>query len=204
MRRFRKVALGKLGVHSIDGSQRHGQIRLGAVSLPLRFQPGFGLAPSVVFGNLAKVRLVDCHRRAGDGYQEKDNGDRQHNRPVAPRPLGEPGDQVRPPRGDRFVVHDVGAMIEHVTIARGLFGAHIAWRSQNIAADCQIASGLGDHQPEIGDPGVPGTVDQQVQRLNVAVDDAHLVGMFQGLGRLTAKPGDGAVVATVVSEVDRR
>ena len=39
-----------------------------------------------------------------------------------------------------------------------------------------------------------GGVEQQVGRLDVAVEDAVLVGVVQGLGGLHAEAGDGAVV----------
>ena len=37
-------------------------------------------------------------------------------------------------------------------------------------------------QPEVGDPGVAVRVQQDVGRLEVAVDHAVLVGVFDGLG----------------------
>ena len=52
--------------------------------------------------------------------------------------------------------------------------------------------GLG--QAEVGDPDGARGVQQQVGRLDVAVQDALGVGVGQGLGRLHADAGDGTGV----------
>ena len=49
-------------------------------------------------------------------------------------------------------------------------------------------------QAEVGDPEFAGVVDQQVGRLDVAVEDAVLVGVVESFGRLDAELGDRAVV----------
>jgi hypothetical protein len=49
-------------------------------------------------------------------------------------------------------------------------------------------------QAEIGDPGVAGGVQQDVRRLDVAMEEAAAVGVVQGLGNLPADPRDGAGV----------
>ena len=49
-------------------------------------------------------------------------------------------------------------------------------------------------QAEVGDPEFAVVVEQQVGRLDVAVEDAVLVGVVEGLGRLDAEAGDRAVV----------
>ncbi len=48
-------------------------------------------------------------------------------------------------------------------------------------------------QPEVGHPDVAVVVQQQVRRLDVAVQDALAIGVFQGLGDLDADAGDAAV-----------
>ncbi len=48
-------------------------------------------------------------------------------------------------------------------------------------------------QAEVGDPDVAGDVEQEVGRLDVAVQDPLLVGVGQGLGDLDADPGHRAV-----------
>ena len=55
-----------------------------------------------------------------------------------------------------------------------------------------VAVGLG--QAEVGDPDAALGVEQQVRRLDVAVDDPLAVGIGQGLGHLDADLGHAAVV----------
>ena len=52
-------------------------------------------------------------------------------------------------------------------------------------------------QAEVGDPDVPQRVQDQVGRLDVAVQHASLVGVSQGIGDLGAQPGDLAIVTNI-------
>ena len=49
-------------------------------------------------------------------------------------------------------------------------------------------------QAEVGDPDVPQRIQDQVGRLDVAVQDTSLVRVSQGVGDLGAQPGDFAIV----------
>ena len=63
---------------------------------------------------------------------------------------------------------------------------------------CVRSSSLGRlGQAEVGDPDVAVVVEQQVRRLDVAVQDPLAVGVVQGLGHLHADPGHAPAVAAV-------
>ena len=51
-------------------------------------------------------------------------------------------------------------------------------------------SALEPGQAEVGDPQLTAVVDQQVRRLDVAVDHAQMMCVLEGLGGLDAQPGD--------------
>ena len=87
---------------------------------------------------------------------------------------------------------DVGAVVDQDALAGRLLGAHVAQRAEQVAGLRQAGVGVELGQAEVGDPDVAAAVDQQVGRLDVAVDDAELVGVLQRLGRLRRQPGDGA------------
>ena len=64
----------------------------------------------------------------------------------------------------------------------------------DVAGHRQAAVGLHPSQAEVGDPQVAPDVDQQVGRLDVAVDDPQAMGVVEGLGGLQAQVGDGAEI----------
>jgi hypothetical protein len=53
---------------------------------------------------------------------------------------------------------------------------------------------LHAREAEVGDPEFAGVIDEQVRGLDVAVEDAVLVGVVEGFGGLNAELGDGSEV----------
>ena len=82
--------------------------------------------------------------------------------------------------------------VEHPPLAQGLFRAHVPQRSQHVAGHRQVGLARQPRQAEIGHPEVAGAIDEQVGRLDVAVQDAVLVGVLQRVGSLDSEMGDGA------------
>ena len=80
-----------------------------------------------------------------------------------------------------------------VPLAPEPLGGHVAERAEDVAAGGQaVVVGLG--QAEVGDPDDALGVQQQVRRLDVAVDDPPGVGVGQPLRRLSADLGDAPEV----------
>ena len=75
---------------------------------------------------------------------------------------------------------------------------HVAQRAQDVAGVRQIVAAGSGHlgQAEVGDPHRAAHVQQQVGRLDVAVQDALLVGVFQGIGHLPADVGHALPVTS--------
>ena len=61
-------------------------------------------------------------------------------------------------------------------------------RADDVAGARQLVAVLGLGQAEIGDPDLALGIEQEVGGLDVAVENALLVGVFQGLGDLDADP----------------
>ncbi len=102
------------------------------------------------------------------------------------------------PEGQQFVEGgrqrvDVRAMVQNDPLPRGLFGAHVADRAENVAGLGQPGSIMKMGQPEVRDPHVPSEINQQVRRLDVTMNDAFPMRIFQGFGGLGHAPGDRAV-----------
>jgi len=74
----------------------------------------------------------------------------------------------------------VGAAVHAVALAAGLLGAHVGRRAGVARAVAHVL--LAQGQPEVGDEGPVGAVEQDVARLDVAVDHALLVRVLQRLG----------------------
>ena len=78
---------------------------------------------------------------------------------------------------------DIGGGADPAGFAGSLFGRHETGRSQDLAGygEAEIATGTFG-QAEIGDPWPVLLVDQDIRRLQVAVQDALLVGVINRLG----------------------
>ena len=84
---------------------------------------------------------------------------------------------------------DVGPLVDDGVVGHRLLGAHVPQGAQHVAGRRQARFALEAGQAEVGDPQVAPAVDDQVRRLDVAVEHALLVGVLEGLGGLEAQPG---------------
>ena len=100
---------------------------------------------------------------------------------------------------------DVGRRGDRAAAARGLLGRHVGGRAQDGARLGQLDvldQALG--QAEVGDVRAALRVDQDVRRLEIAVEDPAHVGVGHGLGRLGDEPGGRPRVVPVRRERGRR
>ena len=99
---------------------------------------------------------------------------------------------------DRPQAVDVGGRRDRAAAPDGLLGGHVGGRAQDRAGDGQARVGLDPlGQAEVGDVGLALGVEQDVGRLQVAVQDAALVGVVDGLGDLGDQPRGGPRVGRV-------
>ena len=90
---------------------------------------------------------------------------------------------------------DVGAVVDRHALGQRLLRAHVTQRAHQVARHRQAGLAvLHVGQAEVGHPQLAAPVQQQVGRLDVAMDDAQLVGVVQRLGRLDAQLGHAAEV----------
>ena len=110
-------------------------------------------------------------------------------------------------RGGRIVAHEGRAATQEVVeegaetidiaghadlaaLARRLFRGNVAGRAEHLARKGQVRSpkskvrsgGQPLGQAEVGDAGLVERIDENIRRLEVAVEDAALVGVVDGFG----------------------
>jgi hypothetical protein len=98
---------------------------------------------------------------------------------------------VRPLPGQHFVKDDaqtidVGAGIDAVPLAAGLFRAHVRRSAGELRAGAEVH--VAQSHAEVGHHGPALFVEQDVGRLDVAVDQAAAVSVVHGLGHLGDEP----------------
>ncbi len=82
---------------------------------------------------------------------------------------------------------DVRAAVGAVRIAAGLFGRHVGRCAEDFAFERHTDfAGIVLGQAEIEQVGFAAGIDDDVRRLQVAMDDAGLVGVVEGIGDLLA------------------
>ncbi len=82
---------------------------------------------------------------------------------------------------------DVGAAVDGLEIAAGLFGREVAGSAHDLAGDGEPGEFFDPGDPEIEDIGVEviGVVgDEDVGRFEITVDEPRRVGRLDGLGDL--------------------
>ncbi len=104
--------------------------------------------------------------------------------------LGRRRPRERPPTGAKFVEHaaeaeDVGASVDAVPFASGLFGAHVVGRA-DVPGGTEVL--VLEGQAEVGEERLVGGVKQDVGGLDVAMDQLVVVGMVRRLGHVSHEP----------------
>ena len=163
----RSPARGAVGLEEVP--QVLGQVAGRAV--PLRRPLGQHLLADPL--QLAGDRVVDL-----PGRTRLDGGDLIHD-------LGMRVAPERPAAGEQLVeddaqAEDVRAAIDPVPLAPGLLGAHVGRRPGQPGPLAVVL--VPQRQPEVGDARLARRVEQDVGRLDVAVDQAPRVGVVQRLG----------------------
>ena len=111
------------------------------------------------------------------------------------RPQGQQLVQRRPQR------IDIAAAIRRSPES---LGRHVAERPDQLARLRAVGALLELRQAEVGDPDVAHRVQEQVRRLDVAMQHAATVGVLQGVGHLDADSRDLAEVPQLAQAAERR
>ncbi len=82
-------------------------------------------------------------------------------------------------------------------------GGHVANRAHDVADFGQVIRIRRLGQPEVRDPNIAPGVQQQVRRLDVAVEDPLAIGILQGLGNLKTDPGHALEVRATEIQMRR-
>ena len=85
-----------------------------------------------------------------------------------------------------------------------LLGTHVARRAEQAVVVGEPRIGQAASQAEVGDPNVPLGVDQQVGRLDVAMNHPLVMGVRQGIGRLKTDCGDPTKIGGPPRRIERR
>ena len=78
------------------------------------------------------------------------------------------------------------------------FGGHVLQSPDQVVGLGQVFAALEFGESEVGHPGGAVSIEQQVRRLDVAVQHTSPVGVVERIGHCRADPGDLAVVAQLV------
>ncbi len=143
----------------------HGRVALGGPS-----RQGLQADPL----ELRRDRVVDLPRRAG-----LTGDDLEHH-------LLTRAASKRQPAGQQFVendrqAEDVGSAVDQMTLAAGLLGTHVVGGAHDVRALADVF--FLESQPEVGQTGDAAGVDQDVGRLDVAMEQVVGMGVMQGVGQ---------------------
>ena len=163
------------------------------------------LGRRVAMGQVLGHRLQDDRLQvAGDRRVEPARRDRLVQRDLAEQLLVVAAVEGGPQRQQLVEGHaqgvDVGPLIDDPAPGQGLLGAHVAERPDHVAGAREAEVAGESRQAEVGDPDRAVGVDQEVGRLDVAMEDAQAMGVVQRIGRLDAQPGDVAAEVPVLMD----
>ncbi len=77
-----------------------------------------------------------------------------------------------------------------IALSLEAFGGHVAQSADDVARLGQVFRVAGLGQSEVGHPDIAPRIQQQVRRLDVAVQDSLTIGILQRLADLEADAGD--------------
>ena len=85
---------------------------------------------------------------------------------------------------------NVGPLVDDAAPGQGLLRAHVAESPDHVAGVRQTEIAGKARQAEIGDPERAVVVDQEVGRLDIAMEDPQAMCVVECVGRLNAQSGD--------------
>ena len=110
------------------------------------------------------------------------------------------------PAGEQLVEGETQGVDVGTGVAAAVesFGGHVADRPHDIAGARQIAVAVDLGQAEVGDPDRAVDIEQEVRRLDVAVQDPVLMGVIEGFGHLEADASHAPGILAAESDVEER